>query len=469
MPYMPQNSSYMRNVVDSIVFDGKMAASHSSPSNYVSIKVVRKGGNVVTDWYAIDVGEGELTFIQLYERLVAASEFRPQNFRHVLSRTAAVNFYVNEEKCGRGVEVYSGLQVGQATRQFGCFVRMEVDKTAAESTDDPRPKSAFEVMMSASRDQSQHQMMWPSYAGTSGGVNNNVRGHTMLYNSIVDLLKAQGFRFIRTKGNEASSKEIVYAIRNAVWYILPHLKTLADRSIHLPEALGSLYNRNDYSQVYNNPVLHRHNLGQLSSKDLDMHAQELYKVACLPLLQQEKFKHVKDIVVNLGKNLSKYNEHLQASNQKVQEQRKQMFPVRTVEDGCSSALRVIEAKARSDAKLITRYANIESYLDSVEEYQLCFLNDFAPSDYRKRYEYMNELQLPMSVEVYTYKSGNSLGALHFVWKIPATKETRDLNQTSKLMHLAEKEVPVYHTREMRRRFRDRFSLVTKATASNFYG
>ncbi|XP_066271028.1 biotin--protein ligase-like [Branchiostoma lanceolatum] len=39
-----------------------------SDAKYVSIKV-QKAGNVVVDWYALDVGQGA----QLYERLVAAS------------------------------------------------------------------------------------------------------------------------------------------------------------------------------------------------------------------------------------------------------------------------------------------------------------------------------------------------------------------------------------------------------------
>ncbi|CAH1242730.1 Hypp6968 [Branchiostoma lanceolatum] len=114
-----------------------------SVAKYVSIKV-KKGGNVVVDWYALNVGQGELTLVQLYERLVAASELWPYNFKQVLSRSATVHFFCNDEKIGRGIEVYSGLQVGQATKQFGCFIHMEVDKTAAP-TEAPRAKSVFEV------------------------------------------------------------------------------------------------------------------------------------------------------------------------------------------------------------------------------------------------------------------------------------------------------------------------------------
>ncbi|KAI8484568.1 hypothetical protein Bbelb_376750 [Branchiostoma belcheri] len=361
-------------------------------AKYVSIKVVQACGNVVVDWYALDVGQGELTFTQLYERLVAASEFRPHNFKQVLSRSATVQFFCNDEKVGRGIEVYSGLQVGQATKQFGCFIRMVIDKTAATTEGVPRPKTAFEVMMKASREQGQQEWMFPAYAGTGSTQqcsNNNTRGDIRLYNDIIDVLKGQGFR------------------------------------------------------------------------DLEMHAQELFKVATLPLLQQPKLKSVKDIVVEIGQGLSKYSEHLQASNQKVQEQRKQVFPTRSVDDGTSTELRVIEARVRSNKKLINRYTKLENHLASIAEYELCIVNDFAPSDRKQRYYYISELELPMSIELYTYKLGNNLGCLHFAWKVPS-QEMRDLNNTRKMMHQAEKDMPTYHTREMRKQFRDRFSLVTNA-------
>ncbi|KAI8478187.1 hypothetical protein Bbelb_440810 [Branchiostoma belcheri] len=121
-----------------------------SPShpNHVSIKVQRKGGGVVVDWYTIDCGQGDVT---LYEKLVTASEFRPVNFRDILSRTASAQLFCNEGRVGRGVEVYAGLQVGHACRQFGHFVRIEVDKTAAsEGAEVPRPKSAFEGILAYS-------------------------------------------------------------------------------------------------------------------------------------------------------------------------------------------------------------------------------------------------------------------------------------------------------------------------------
>eukprot|EP00058_Branchiostoma_floridae_P019280 XP_002604770.1 hypothetical protein BRAFLDRAFT_70619 [Branchiostoma floridae] len=346
------------------------STDRDSPPNYVSIKVTRKGGGVVVNWYAIDCGQGDVTFAQLYEKLVAASEFRPVNFSDILSRTAHVQYFRNEEKVGRGVEVYAGLKVGHACRQFGCFVRIEVDKTASGKTDeDPRPKSAFEVMMTASREQSRETFMFPAYAGSGNAENNNPMGHIRLYNDIVDILKKHNFRFERNKGNEVSSKEVLTAVRNAVWYVLPHLKTLADRTIYLPQELRSLYDDKTFKQTYNNPLLYRHTLKPMSGKELHDHAKELFKVCCVPLLQKPHLKKVKDMVVTLGVGMSEYSEHLEKSNRKVQEQRKQLFPVRSVQDGNSSELRVVEAKVRHDPKIINRYCQLEQHLADTEEYK----------------------------------------------------------------------------------------------------
>jgi len=73
------------------------STDRDSPSNYVSIKVTRKGGGVV-NWYAIDCGQGDVTFAQIYKKLVATSEFRPVNFSEFLSRTANVQIIAMKTK-----------------------------------------------------------------------------------------------------------------------------------------------------------------------------------------------------------------------------------------------------------------------------------------------------------------------------------------------------------------------------------
>ncbi|KAI8485716.1 hypothetical protein Bbelb_365500 [Branchiostoma belcheri] len=69
---------------------------------------VRQTGGVVVDWYAIDIGEGDVTFAQLYERLVAASEYRPdrrpfQSGHHTFERNGSCV----EVAFNAPVEVYS--------------------------------------------------------------------------------------------------------------------------------------------------------------------------------------------------------------------------------------------------------------------------------------------------------------------------------------------------------------------------
>ncbi|KAI8509496.1 hypothetical protein Bbelb_133440 [Branchiostoma belcheri] len=95
---------------------------------------VRQTGGVVVDWYAIDIGEGDVTFAQLYERLVAASEYRPD-------RRPFQSGHHTFERNGSCVEV---------TFKFGCFVRVVVDKTATTKAKDCQQKSAFERNCSVS-------------------------------------------------------------------------------------------------------------------------------------------------------------------------------------------------------------------------------------------------------------------------------------------------------------------------------
>ncbi|KAI8490469.1 hypothetical protein Bbelb_317370 [Branchiostoma belcheri] len=80
------------------------------------------------NWYAIDIGEGDVTFAQLYERLVVASEYRPDRRPFQSGH--------NDERNGRGVEV--ALKV-QTARQAGEFATPRV-QTAQEAGEFATPR-----------------------------------------------------------------------------------------------------------------------------------------------------------------------------------------------------------------------------------------------------------------------------------------------------------------------------------------
>ncbi|KAI8487988.1 hypothetical protein Bbelb_344360 [Branchiostoma belcheri] len=476
-----------------------MATASSSSSKYVSIKVQRKNGGVVVDWYAIDVGEGDVTFAQLYERLVAASEFRPDSFKDVHSRAATTRFYCNDERNGRGVEVYDGLKVGQATSQFGCFVRIEVDKTATTKAKGCQQKSAFEehplehklaviktlfhradnIVTSdqAKTDEQKHLRGALAKCGYQNWTFNKAlkpsdqSKKTQKCKPLTNKNKAN----ITIPYVQGVSEKLrrIFQNFNIATNFKPH-STLRQRLVHPKDRpqKGTKANviyrlkceepncNNTYigetsrplkvrykehcrssANGYSSAIFHhlQHNQGhsfKLESTDiLDRETrwwergvkEAIYERMYNPTLNREGGLRVMMMAPrekgqqqmmspeyagsgrggpgvagnnNVSGDTQLYNdivdimkrqnfsEHLSASNKKVQAQRKQLFPVRSVEDGVSTELRVVEAKVRSDTKLISRYGELESHLAKLADYELCVLGDFAPSDYRKRYIYI---------------------------------------------------------------------------------
>lgn len=101
------------------------------------------------------------------------------------------------------------------------------------------------------------------------------------------------------------------------------------------------------------------------------------------------------------------------------------------------------------------------YLDPV-----C-LNEFCPLRPRLRYQYVHELMLPFPIECYSYAYGNNLGTLWYIWRIPEDINLHDIGKSKHLIEKIERDVEVYHTREMRRQFVFRFGLVCQAKQSVF--
>ena len=61
--------------------------------------------------------------------------------------------------------------------------------------------------------------------------------------------------------------------------------------------------------------------------------------------------------------------------------------------------------------------------------------------------------------MYTYSTGNSLGSIHFMWKVPEdASEEELLSGNCEVTRKIQPQLPSYHTRAMRRQFFDQVSL-----------
>ena len=65
--------------------------------------------------------------------------------------------------------------------------------------------------------------------------------------------------------------------------------------------------------------------------------------------------------------------------------------------------------------------------------------------------------------MYNYASGNRVGTLHFVWKIPEDVSEEVLSAgNSSALHKIEPSLPLYHTRALRKQFFEEMKLFNTA-------
>lgn len=88
-----------------------------------------------------------------------------------------------------------------------------------------------------------------------------------------------------------------------------------------------------------------------------------------------------------------------------------------------------------------------------------FVMDFVN---RKRRVYVDNLKscsLASKILLYSYASGNSVGSLHFIWKIPEeSSEEMLVSRNAEVSRIIKPSIPIYHTRAMKKQFYSDMSL-----------
>ena len=92
-----------------------------------------------------------------------------------------------------------------------------------------------------------------------------------------------------------------------------------------------------------------------------------------------------------------------------------LSPVRQTSDSMS-----VKASTGQCA-CIVRFDALCSNLQERSDYEFVSLCDYLPETSRERYDYMKALErngLPYPIMLLTHSSGNNIGNLHIVWKLP---------------------------------------------------
>lgn len=142
-----------------------------------------------------------------------------------------------------------------------------------------------------------------------------------------------------------------------------------------------------------------------SNANLEALNQALYRC----LLDRTKWKKFKVNVNALASAITKYVDGFEEHNKRMKNVHRSPSPIREVSSSFSYCL-------------IPGYKGVHLHLSKVDEIVITSSpfepNDHSPADARHRYNFLQSLKGGLSVPVVhlTYKAGNNIGDLHYIWR-----------------------------------------------------
>ena len=115
----------------------------------------------------------------------------------------------------------------------------------------------------------------------------------------------------------------------------------------------------------------------------------------------------------------------------------------------------------------TKLKRIASAVEDIEDnYSYICLNPYLSCDRKIRFDEVSLLRkegLSVMACLYQYSCGNAVGNFYFIWKIgEGDGDDMKMTHSNRLTATIKKEIPIYHTRQMRREFSMKFGSVANA-------
>ncbi len=165
---------------------------------------------------------------------------------------------------------------------------------------------------------------------------------------------------------------------------------------------------------------------------------------------------------SLARSIASYADYLSSQRKKMSTLlHASTLPVRHISD--SMSVKFIKASTGLFS-CVKKLEQLSSCLGDKSEYEYVSLCDFLPDSARARYDYVKAIEkngLPYPIMFFTHSSGNNIGNLHFVWKLPTDKSIASTFEESVTTVEAIKHIlPQYHTRAMRREIFTKFGRIS---------
>ena len=242
---------------------------------------------------------------------------------------------------------------------------------------------------------------------------------------------------------------------DCLWYVDGHHDTLRKQSCPIPELFQRFVG-------YNTPEVSKHRKRQvsnMSSTVLTTLASSLYQNLQGSFWSHVSFHRLQQQTRLLAQSLAGYADYLSSQNKIMKAVHARSIPVRQLSDFMS--VKYIEPCHGVPVSMLQELFHT---LQEMEDSEHLALNELIPGQPRQRYEFIQCLErngLSVPIMLLTYSSGNNVGNLHFVWKVPSNKPMKETFQDSvRVIEKIKPLLPQYHTRAMRRAMFEKFSRVS---------
>lgn len=272
-----------------------------------------------------------------------------------------------------------------------------------------------------------------------------VNAKDRLYNDVRKVMIDQKAGFTPMQVNSVG-RNILTTLSNTLWYINPHLDKLGTRGIICPEIFSHLQGYHDWkTQKKKEPVI--------SAEVLKFHIDGMTDILMYPWFLSSQMSEFRKACTNLTEALIKYYKFLTDQQQRTSLRHASKEPLRSLSDNWVN--RTVEGKASVETG--KEYLILEKQLQEMQCYSPLCLMDLEPSERIDRRKWIDNIQLSLSISLYSYQHGNYLGNLNFAWKLPSDDSKRSGMKELQVIEQIKKDIPVFSTRQMKSEFINRYS------------
>ncbi|GAQ92919.1 hypothetical protein KFL_012020010, partial [Klebsormidium nitens] len=335
--------------------------------------------------------------------------------------------------------------------------------------------NAFDLLRSGSRR--------VSAPGLPPRVESPTNNKQKVHNAVLDLLAERSCLF---KGEciESTGKAFVSTLTSLLWYIdaaHDRINTEVGRACATPEGLAgsgvstarsrgrsqqgipTAFSRFQGFDDWQRKQKGRSVVREAKLSELE---EELYRF--IPTGDswgsgQDQWAEFKAELSDLADVVHSYRMYLRSQRESVEQRHESSTPSRQV--GTHGTCRTVEGSATRSPAIVDAYRQLQAALTVLPDYEYLDLAPFTdPLDKRVRYQFLKRLVLPFPVSLLRFDPGGGAGALAFVWRLPARTSERcsseNCTKQARVVSQLDKQMPEFHTRAMRREFKELMSGVS---------